>query len=136
GPPPMAMRTNDLEPEVQVGMRGGLRAFRTWRTCAPSLHCIPEVAVKGQGECCVRRRPQQRTWNEVYRGPRGVPVPWRVVVARGSSERGVEQLLHAPQRAGQFALVLRFLLARLLHFVREVQCGEHGDAVQRSHAVV
>ena len=42
---------NDLEPGVQVGTLGCLRASRYGRTCTPGFRCAPVVVNKGQGEC-------------------------------------------------------------------------------------
>ena len=49
--PPWRCVRNDLEPGVQVGTRGGLRASRSRRTCTPGCQCAPVVVIKGQGEC-------------------------------------------------------------------------------------
>ena len=49
--PPWRCVRNDLEPGVQVGTRGGLRASRSRRTCTPGCQCVPVVVIKGQGEC-------------------------------------------------------------------------------------
>src|SRR4249919_1708961 len=56
--------------------------------------------------------------------------------ARRDVEQTVQLAVQVVERANELAIAAIAFAAQLLQLVREVQCSEHGNAIERGHAVV